>query len=518
MHVLPKSEGLDRGYLRPAVRIAFDEKQVRINYALWEISIPSSWVAESPVFRNILERRQSLANIGPTDGATAGLITLLSKQGCFTPYRSSHYALREVRSRFDPLRSEWYAAYYAHPTWDRLWCGAADRKELIAWVIHNYHVSRAAGCVAARMVALGRTDEWDRFFKQDALSEYWHCNAYYFVESKSLPITIDQAKAYVPLPASLAFEHQTLRLAEDDPLAHLLVAYFQEASIVFKPDSERFYRSVEETYGLPRFFRSWEQHINIDIDEAHAEGLSELLDSDRQVTAESLSNSVRNAWIAFFFLYNALDDIRGEEHSISHLRLPVQDGRIEGCGSLLRMWTKAPAEGVVFRDLASLYEWYVHAAPLPPPGNGPLPETEARAIRHALCRSAFRALSFCRDHDEIMLCGQFAEILANDDTKISPERPWTIAINNYLYETTTRPLAWVAAAALVVLRSVACFPSQSLFEEQLAGIRPRLARWGSIAISTTESDRYLTQMLQLDELLQRWTHDERPIPDDSLLT
>src|SRR4029077_634797 len=200
-----------------------------------------------------------------------------------------------------------------------------SRAELTAWMIHNYHVSRSAGVIAARMATGSRNPDLKAFFREDALEEYWHCDAFYFVEQSGINLTAADVKNYVPLPASTAFEDHALRAAEEDPLGHLLIAYFQESSIIFRQDSERFYDSIEANYGLKDAFNGWRKHMSLDLDHDHAGELEARFDDKRVITLGDARASLRIVQLAQYFLLKALDQIAEHSHVVDAvaLRLPT---------------------------------------------------------------------------------------------------------------------------------------------------------------------------------------------------
>lgn len=112
------------------------------------------------------------------------------------------------------------------------------------------------------------------FYRKDALEEFWHCDAFYFVDQPSLALDSERVKAHVPLPASTAFEDIALSAADRDWLGHLLIAYFQESSLIFRSDSEEFYDSAESNNGLRGFIGGWRRHMSLDFEHRHADGLS----------------------------------------------------------------------------------------------------------------------------------------------------------------------------------------------------------------------------------------------------
>lgn len=423
--------------LKDNVCVVFSGDRAKVAYALWEVELPASWVTTQPVINDLLNRRISRGQ-ALKDPTAKPLVELLSAQGCFTSVVKSHYSLEEVKVLFAPLRSEWYAAYYAHPTWELIRSGTANRNVLLAWLIHNYHISRAAGIVAARMAATGKSKNWQTFFRQDALEEYWHCDAFYSLNTPLLQgLSVEDVKASLPLPGSLAFEEHCLQIAESNPLGHVLIAYFQESSIAFADDSDDFYGAVEEQYAIQGLFDSWKQHIQIDVDHDHADGLGKLLDSTTRVTADELEHALRNAWLGFYFLYCSLDEIQHEQHDDGlFLRRPIDQ-------------IVAAAPPNLWQALAN----YLATKQATPPFQ--IDEADQAYLLEGISRSAFRALGFAREHDQIIACGGIANAfssLAKQHCSAVATNPWSVAIVNHLLEAANTPFRWLLLISLLTER------------------------------------------------------------------
>lgn len=459
-----QQRGIDAGKLKQDVSILFDATSARLRFALWETDLPIAWVESHPAIDDLLHRRSTRSEALKHDEAVP-LVQLLSAQGCFSPEVKSRYSLREAKEIFDPLRSQWYASYYTHPAWNLIRHGQASRNGVLAWLIHNYHISRAAGVAAARMAAMGSFAGWRPFFEQDALDEYWHCDAYYSLDVPAMRDISQQAiNTGLPLPASLAFEEHTLQVAETNPLGHVLIAYFQESSIAFEPDSVRFYEQVERSYGMEGLFSPWKQHMQIDIQHGHADGLAQLLNSRREVSGDELQCAVRAAWLAFYFLQSALDDILNANDKVGNadLRPPQASYR---------------AETTQFESAA---------------------DGDCVYLRQGLRLSAFRALGFARDHAQIIACGRLArnlDRLAPSDEPATTSNPWCVAIANHLIEAAGNPSAWLA----LIHHAAARMP--------WLGLEPANAVTDQLAAS---------RLYQFDELLSRLQTSADRIPDDLL--
>jgi hypothetical protein len=514
------------GWLRRNVVVTPQADVVRIGYAHWEIAVPAPFLSTHPELLEVLHGRRSRCDL-PSNPAYDGFLTLLDAQGCFTSFeKQSSYRFRELRRLFDPLRSAWYALYYAHPLWQRLRTGAASMNELIAWVIHNYHISRAAGIVGARLAACAPDPSWRDFFRRDTLEEYWHCDAYYFVRHPDLKINNTDVKAYVPLPSSLAFEVHTLQVAEHDPLGHLLIAYFQESSIAFYDDCLQFYEEVERAYGLPGFFATWQQHMQLDQDHGHAKGLGDLFDTDQIVPAGVVEASLRNAWLAYWFLCQSLDDVIREARPDAQIRLRLpswNDPQTSKSSSFfdgrLPNWPRTT--GATIFDLC---RWLVTeiAGPRLALQSVALNERDIAYLLVGLTQASYQALSRAREHDEIVHLGNVCralEDIAPKGNAVLCDSPWVQVIVHLLSEASVHPVECLALA--VTLGQVA---------RQLCGqfelLIPLSERWtdqaerylATVYMVEGNAAAFLTRQLQFYEVLERsLKRSDRFFPEDVAL-
>jgi hypothetical protein len=393
----------ERLELRPNVAISETADNFSIRYAHWELKLPSAAVSASGSLRELTGDR-SVAQ--PVDHDARGVVALLAAQGCFIPALPQDLSPADVLTLFQPLRSEMYATYYAHPLWGALREGRASVGQVAAWALHNYHISRSAGVIAARKASQSTSDFLRRSFRADALEEFWHCDAFYFVEGGRLPIDPAIAKTYVPLPAIRAFEDVALRAAETDGLAHLLIAYFQESSIAFGEESLRFYDEVEDRYGLPGFFKGWRRHLTLDREHDHAGGLAALFGDNETVSRATIERSLRSVQLAHHYLTAALDQLMGSPETVS--------------GAISQRQPAAIVNAFHAKSFA------------------PLPGPWWPYFRRKMEEAAFTALSRGRDHDEVMAAGNLAaalQALDDDDREMAaPENPWLAAAGSFLVE------------------------------------------------------------------------------------
>lgn len=426
------SVGLEARKLRPEVVLARTDQGILLRFAHWEVCIPTESLDRVPILRQLLAERR-YGSCDDLDRESAGVLALLDAQGCFMPEEVAELRLCDLLHRFQPIRSLFYSEYYNHPVWDIIRSGRASQAQLVAWVIHNYHISRSAGVIAARMASRTTTKRLKGFFREDALEEFWHCDQFYFVDDQNLRFDADAVKSYVPLPASTAFEETALRAADESWVGHLLIAYFQESSIVFRNDSEEFYDAVEANYGLKNFFAGWRRHMTLDLDHGHADGLRDLFNSDQLISVDEAAQGLRSVQLAHFFLVRALDQIQAQDGpALQHLE-SRQPGRMMKCWKASSAATReAPVR---------------HAPDL------------ARLLLDALGEAAFHCLACARTHDEIIGAGKFAAsqrklIAEGGAMEPSGVAPWPVAIRNFLIERATS-LGLVLALAEDVLSAIA---------------------------------------------------------------
>lgn len=403
--------GALQGWIRAEVQVLTDSSADRIAFSHWEVALPAGFIAAHPDLQQILRGHAPACSVA-SDSQAGRVLTLLRAQGCFTELApDAPCTRRELRRHFDKLRSLWYANYYAHPIWARLRSGLATRNELLAWVAHNYHVSRVAGPVAARCAIAMHPGAYRDRFLDDAFEEFWHADAFYFVRHPSFSVSDEHIKAYVPLPATRAFELHTLQTAEHDPLGHTLIAYFQESTVHFFDDCANFYAAVEQAYGLEDFFEPWKAHMQVDLKEGHAAGVAALLESEELIPAAERDLALRAAWIGYRYLYEALDDILRQARAGDELDLrePEQAGG------------RVPLDTLPLRrtsdELAVLGE----------------------DLLSCLLSGALAVLAHSLDHDELTAAGSLARAIRGalpegDSWRRPPRSLWMEALQNQLRE------------------------------------------------------------------------------------
>jgi hypothetical protein len=462
-------------YIRHAVSVDFTHDPVDVRYGFWSVELPRDWVSSTDGLERFLKGDAPLSAVELREPEAANLVGLLRVAGCLTSPRKESYALREVRSLFEPLCISWHAHYYDHPLWSRIREGRISRNALVAWVVHNYHLSQSAGVTAARCATRAQRPDVKRLFLESAIEEYSHCREYYRIDDSRIGITAAEALEYVHLPASLAFDQQMFRLAEDDWLAHILVGYFQESTSSYFTQCAEFYDGVEKRFDLAGFFDGWKGHIRLDLDFGHASAFADALESDESVSLQQVEASFKNAAVTVQFLIAALDEILAEDREDDRivLRRPVS---LKGATGLEERrpldFGSVSVKGFVESELAD-----------------------------ACCR----ALSYAQTEAQLLSLGRLVEIAAPLLARRYDVATWcvpdmqTTAIVNFVREAATNPAEFVSCLAHL-LTQIEEGSADSLWIQR-GDCRAEIARLAeSCRTSSLQSERLATRLVQFDEL------------------
>lgn len=452
--------------LRPEVTVRDLGAEISIAFAHWQVHLPMDATTADDGLRELLAGAP--ADVSKASGTSRGIIQLLAAQGCFLPHLPDALTARQALKLFQPIRSQLYAQYYRHPEWQRIRNGEASKGELAAWMVHNYHVSRSAGVIAARAGSFSVDGETRAFFQQDSLEEYWHCESFYFVKQAAIELNASDVKRYVALPASTGFEEHALRAAEEDPLAHLLIAYFQESSIMFRQDAERFYSDVEKQYGIGGAFGGWRRHMTLDLDHDHAGELESRFDDTTPLSAEAVRSSIQKAHYAQYFLLKALDQIAD---------------------------FKGTSDGVTERQPEHLV--------LSPVPKIRLDRASADFLLHSLRDATFRSLAFARSHDQIIATGRLASKVDKALADINERKeagPWLVACRNFLVERSIDAGVYLPLACWLIGQLAVAHPQYSELLSSLEGIVPSGTAPNAV------------ELFRLVELLQLISSDEAFVP------
>jgi hypothetical protein len=449
------------GQFRSEVEILNQADEVILRHQFVQMALPKAWVEKQPEFKRLLLSELSVKDLQTSDLQVQSVLFFLQTQDFFFKSKAkSNYTLKEIRGLFESISRTWYAQYYQHPLWESLRSSSLSLNGFVAWIIHNYHVSRAAGLSGARCATRFSKVEKRPCFRQDVLEEYWHCDAYYFVRHPNLQLSDESIKTYIPLPASLAFEQHTLRVAESDWLGHLLISYFQESSIRFYDECLEFYQQVETAYDLPGFFKSWQAHMALDLEHGHAEHFIEHLNTDEIVSHQDFMVALQNAWLAFFYLLTSLDQIQAESIKYNQVELRAPSSTTQA----LVLNKKLELSSPYFRD--------------------------------RLLDSIYCALSNARTHDEILLWGHAAKDLEQQWTAQKslfnselPEDPIEVAIANMLWRASTHTSELASLLILLIantVNSIPISPSTHLLLQQHSATVSKVVDLKTLALQFVE--------------------------------
>lgn len=508
------------GFLRNGVSVRWSDEAVTLRFGLWSTSLPRDWVNSTLGFAEFLARKVSAGEFLERSKELESVLILLDAQQCLSAEEGrSCFTLREVRELFLPLCMQAYGRYYSHPLWDALRSGTLPRNGFIAWIVHNYHLSRSAGATAARGAVFADRDDVRATFLQSALEEYSHCQDYYFVRHPGLRLPDEEIKTFVSLPSDTAFDQQMFRMAEDDWLGHTLVALFQEMTASYAEQCSDFFRQVEASYDLPGFFKRWEAHIAFDGEHEHAGSFESLLASDETWPAEAVFGSLRNAWFTMEFLTGALDEIvaQGARGTEPPHRRPISGGVCNPSATALFHgpdWDGRPAVRLEAASAAKLLD-VMRASVLPAHRLGtPVPDEDLDFMRAELSESILRALGYARSHGEVLLYGRLTELAGPSPPRLplAPRSPYCAAIGNFLREAARQP----SALALLLQHALEAGDGSPAEEDWLvpgvARARRLLADFLEQPSSQGELDQLATLLLRFDEILGAWFRSRGSAP------
>ena len=444
-------------YLRKSVAVDYRADCVVLNHAFWSLQLPHRWVSATPGLEQFLSGCAPTSVVATHSPEVTDVLFLFQAAGLLTVPHKNAYSLREVKDLFEPLCTTWHARYYSHPVWKRLRGGELSRNAFVAWVLHNYHLSRSAGITAARCATRCERPDIRRVFLESAIEEYPHCEQYYLIDDPRLGLSRTQVEEYVPLASSLAFDQQMLRLAEEDWLAHVLAGYLQESTASYFDQCSIFYQEVEKRYGLDGFFSSWKSHICLDLAYGHANAFASALDREELLASSQVETSLQNVLVVAQLLVQALDDIvlqdRNDERVV--LRRPVT-GLKESLrdNALLTSYKPKPESWDLShcRTMADLLKVMEQTGILWPQclERRPLTEPEQTFLECEMATALCRGLSYTRGHQAVLRFGRLVERAAKriaqraDASTWSVPSSWAAKIANFLKELAIQPLELIA--------------------------------------------------------------------------
>src|ERR1043166_200513 len=448
--------------LRSSVSVSNGDNSVDLQHGFWNLSFPSDWVASRPDLAAFLNGKCSFGQLEASDPKVQNVLALLDVTGCLTAEKRDQYSYAEVGLIIERMAIEWHALYYSHPLWDLLRNGSIGRNGFVAWVLHNYHLSRSAGATAARGAIRSPHAEIRHLFLESALEEYSHCEEYYCIDDDRLGVSNRDCRACIPLPSSLAIDQQMHRLAESDWLGHVMVGFFQESTASYFKKCCEFYSLVESNYGLPGFFESWKQHILLDLKYGHASAFKDAIDGmSGAVSLEALQHSLSEAAMTVHFLISALDEIVREDAFSRQvmLRAPIERLDVDfDSNPLLRRFR--PVDWMQMGPVQSSINGVARVSEcmIPKEESVPLSEWNAEEVSFLVSAIAFAtliALSHSQSHEEVVGLGKIVEYLQAmlgkpiEHSPYSSKSPRALAIANFLTEEARHPPGYCVTVLLL---------------------------------------------------------------------
>lgn len=437
MHTVGSSSPIEAGYLRRSVQVTHVGDSLELRFSLWSLSIPSDYIQLDRSLAAFFRREAPASAVSDSRIPSNNLLALLQAQGCIASDPANVGSMRDVGNLFHAIAAEWYRDYYSHGLWPKLREATVSRKQLDAWMLRTYFLSRSAGVTAARCAALCSIPRIRRLFAKNSCEEFDHCERYYKLAGGSG----DES----PPVSSIAFDQQMLRLAEEDWLAHVFVALFQEKTAVFVRNARSLYDHLAERFALGSDLEPWKEHIGFDIAHSHADDFAEAFNSEDPIECTRFQASVENARVTIAYLIGGLDEII------------LADGGAE----------VVPARTGRARTLAEVHDRFRRETQA-------LPKLarQSRMFAARLEALTFRALSYCTEHRDILVMGrlcEYASQLAQAGSTVGDVSAAQIAAENQLRESAYRTGEFVLAL---------CALDHLLSSELLNdSVRSELDRW-----------------------------------------
>jgi TENA/THI-4/PQQC family protein len=494
------------GFLRPSVGVVRLDGYIRVSHSIWQLDVPDRFTEADRDVLELLDRRKPLRDVTVRSQKAENLFRILAHQGCFTyDGTKERYSLDEVRYVATALVAQWYGLYYSHPFWNKLGGCQLSIPQLFAWALRTYHLSRSAGPTAARGVVHSPDTRVRNAFSKSAIEEYSHCETYYLPVHGVFGLEEGWIKKLLPLPSSTAFDQQMSVIAEDDWLAHTVVAYFQEYTAAFRENAFELYDRLEAAYALDGFFSGWKNHIGYDVDQTHCDDFGDLLTGDDEVSRERLLESLEAASNTVQFLISAIDEVDACKANMSLKEFRVSPslatvgaqrssilGGVDDIGEPLGKVTWAEMctyiAQVAFRTLEHRRRQ--------------LSEVLAVVLsRPTLSDLVMRALSRTSSHDSVVASGcilEEAQRLREVPASVRETRLSALAVTNFLRESVGRPEEFVF---LLVLALRCAKLTQGRDEDTLSSMAAICeSRFANTQLETGQRARFADIGLQFIEM------------------
>jgi hypothetical protein len=493
--------------IKDTVKVSVDSYALNLEYGLSKISIPNSSSYQNVI--NFVTKRLDIDSIQEFNNDELKLIDLFINQGYLRYKIENELTLRNTKEIFDSIRVKWYNEYYAHPVWQLLREGKLNRNGLLAWIVHNYHVSRSAGMTDARFYSKTSDIKLKEAYMESCLEEYAHCDEFYFVAHPKLEISDEEVRNYIHLPSSLAFDQQMLRMSEDCWLGHVFISYFQEATVNYYDDCLPFYNIVEKNYEIKDFFNRWKEHIELDLKYGHFGHFESIFSEEVTIKKDYFEFALSNAWITYKYLYNALDEIilEANKSQVVLLRNPIKNCTLDSSRSSLLLGYNIDSK-VDFKQSKSFLELIelLKIANLIDKKSVKISKSSQQYIHYDVRNLITKSLGYSKSHFCTIILGNILqfnkfEIRENENICISPS---LLAISNFLNELTYRPEHFIFALKCLIESKIGNYfyfsdETNNLIDKNLANLQ---IQYPQII------DELLNIFLQLNELLLKLSNDE----------
>ena len=185
MHTVGSASPIEAGYLRRSVQVTHVGDSLELHFSLWSLSVPSDYVQLDRSLVAFFRREAPASAVSDPRIPSNNLLALLRAQGCIASDPAAVGSMRDVGNLFHAVTAEWYQDYYSHELWPKLREATVSRKQLDAWMLRTYFLSRSAGVTAARCAALCSVRRIRMLFAKNSREEFDHCERYYKIAGGS---------------------------------------------------------------------------------------------------------------------------------------------------------------------------------------------------------------------------------------------------------------------------------------------------------------------------------------------
>lgn len=499
------------GFLRESVLVDSNSSGVELRFSVWSIELPRSLLESSKKISAFFRREISSSALNDESDHVRNLLALLSYQGCLVPECNKDvYQLEEIKALYISFCNESYGRYYAHNLWASMRADVIPVSTIRQWISRTYFLSRFAGVTASAASQNGPTHEIRSAFLKSAVEEYSHCEDYYLPPSALFSSDLGYTKGIAPAPCFVAFDQQMLRIAQEDWLAHLFIALFQERTAQFKDGAHRLYLRVEEQLGMPGMLDGWRTHISFDEENSHEDDLGRLFEQQIEIPYEQLQDAFDEASLTVDLLIDGLDTVlhlgkSGINPRACAVANLLKSCHLEGVRSLLGVsdyTIKARTPSDLVTEITRLIE-------ITPAGLSFL-STATVLFHHQIecCSVAHltRCLENCETHDQVISIGKILETAIQCGLKYEPVPSALKKANrvvwNYFAYKTKRPSEFTLALFLLFSLLEAASRQSRISLELLGPLKEVLNVTVQKLCSSEMSNEYLNETLSSLAMLE----------------